>query len=128
MQPSPYFLETLKHGITKQIDVGALAAKEVRTYDENASPLKEIVRTFGTANFLKVLNMSLTITLKVSLDGVPARSDIYPGGFVQVTTDIQFRSITIENMTSNVSLGDEIYLVVAYQPPQGSPISIAGLK
>ena len=128
MQPSPMFLETLKAGITKKIDVGAFDAKEIRFYDQNSSPIKEIYRMYGYCNFLKVLNTALTITMKVSLDGVESRSEIYPGGFTETMSDVQFTSIKIENLTNNVSLGGEIFILVGFQPPAGSPVAIAGLR
>jgi hypothetical protein len=129
MQPSPMFLETLKQGIKSLIDVGAFGAKEIRIYDENNSVIKGIYRTFGYCNVIEVLNTSLTITLMISLDGVASRSMTIPGGFTKVMSDVQFKSFTIRNMTSNVSIGEEIYVTVGYEPPTGgTTIAVAGLK
>lgn len=128
MQPSPMFLETLKQGITKQIDVGAISGKEIKFYSREFSPLKEIYRTFGYCNLISITNMALTINLMLNLDGAKARSTLIPGGAVITLSDVQFTEFSIENVTGNVSLGGEVFITVAYQPPVQAGVSIAGLR
>jgi hypothetical protein len=122
------FLETLKQGIKKQIDVGAISANELKGYTREVSPLKEIYRTFGYCNIISVSNMALTINLMLELDGVRSRSQLIPGGAVITLSDVQFTEFTLTNLTGNVSLGGEVYVTVGYEPPVAPGISIGGLK
>lgn len=128
MQPSTMFLGTLAQGAKKQIDVGAIAANEEKYYSREASPLKEIYRTWGYANIITVTNMAPAINLMLSLDGSAERSILIPGGAVISLSDVQFTEFNLKNLTGNVSLGGEVYVIVGFEPPVTPGITIGGLR
>ena len=125
--------QSLAQGMIRTIRVGALAANEVRVYDENDSPLRETNTRYGYLNFISIQNLALTVNVEIGLDVGGGRILPVPGGAIIVEENAIFNSFTLTNLTGSVitaadaKLGKGITLMVGWQPPKAG-VSISGLK
>jgi hypothetical protein len=114
-------------GMLRTIDTGSWTAKELKQYSDTHADIAPIRSMFGRLNTISITNMSLTINLMCKLDGSVMRQVFVPGGSIISLTEQDFRSFDLQNTTSNTSAGDEIYVMVGWEPATSKTV-LSGLR